>query len=54
MHDIRSSYVRIAFVWNVNGCLGAIACTFRWGVTLVENIQLLTIAHPIVGNIFRH
>ena len=35
MHDIRSFHVRVAFVWNVNGCLVVIACTFRWGVTLV-------------------
>ena len=35
MHDIKSFLVRIAFVWNVNGCLCAIACTFKWGVTLV-------------------
>ena len=28
MHDIRSFHVRIAFVWNVNGCLGVIACSF--------------------------
>ena len=35
MHDIRSFHVRVAFVWNVNGCLGAIACAFRWGVTLI-------------------
>ena len=35
MHDIRSLHVRIAFVWNVNGCLGVIACAFKWGVTLV-------------------
>ena len=37
MHDIRSFHVRVAFVWNVNGCLGAIACAFRWGETLVGN-----------------
>ena len=35
MHDIKSFHVRIAIVWNVNGCLCVIACTFRWGVTLV-------------------
>ena len=35
MHDIKSFHVEIAFVWNVNGCLSSIACTFRWGVTLV-------------------
>ena len=29
MHDIRSLHVRIAFVWNVNGCLGVIAWAFR-------------------------
>ena len=36
MHDIRLFHVRITFfLWNVNGCLGVIACAFRWGVTLV-------------------
>ena len=35
MHDMKSFHVRIAVVWNVNGCLGAITCAFRWGVTLV-------------------
>ena len=35
MHDIRSFNVSISFVRNVNGCLGAILCAFRWGVTLV-------------------
>ena len=35
MHDIRSFHVRIAFVWNVNGRLSAIAYAFRWGITLV-------------------
>ena len=54
MHDIKSFHVEIAVLWNVNGCLCAIACAFRWGVTLVEKIQLLGIAHPIVGNNFRY
>ena len=54
MHDIKSFHVEIAVLWNVNGCLCAIACAFRWGVTLVEKIQLIGIAHPIVGNNFRY
>ena len=46
MHDIRSFHVRIAFVWNVNGCLGSIACAFRWGVTLVGKFNYWALLTP--------
>ena len=52
MHDIRSLIV--AFVWNVYGCLGAIACAFRWRVIPCIKIQLPSIVHLVVGNILRH
>ena len=31
----------------------AIACALRWGVTLVGKIQLLGIAHPVMGKYFQ-
>ena len=46
MHDIRSFHVRIAFVWNVNGCLGSITCAFRWGVTLVGKFNYYALLTP--------
>ena len=33
--------------------LCAIACAFRWGATLVGKIQLLGIAHLVVGKKFQ-
>ena len=46
MHDIKSFHVRIAIVWNVNGCLCAIVCSFRWGVTLVGKFNYWALLTP--------
>ena len=54
MHDIRSFHIIIAFVWNVNGCLGAIACSFRWRVTLVGKFNYWALLTPSWENNFRY
>ena len=53
MHDIRSFHVKIAFVWNVNGCLCAIACAFSWGVTHVGKFNYWALLIPSWENNFR-
>ena len=44
--DIKSFHVRIAFVWNVYGYLCAIACAFRWGVTLIGKFNYWALLTP--------
>ena len=54
MHILKSFHVRIAFVWNVNECLGAIACTFRWRVTLIGKFNYWALLTPSWENNFRY
>ena len=54
MHDIRSFHVRIAYVWNVNGCLCAIALAFRWEVTHVGKFNYWALLIPSWENHFRY
>ena len=46
MRIMKSFHVRMAFIGNVNGCLCAIACAFRWGVTLVGKFNYWALFTP--------
>ena len=54
MHTMKSFHVRIALVWNVNGCLGVIAYAFRWGVILVGKFNYWALLTPSWENNFRY
>ena len=54
MHDMKSFHVRIAIVWNVNRCLCAITCAFRWRVTLVGKFIYWALFTPSWENNFRY
>ena len=52
MHDMNSFHVRNCIVWNVNGWLCVITCTFRWGVTPIGEFNyraLLTLSWEIIS-----